>query len=97
MPESAWLEQAYLAQASGLTGPEVVESDEFAHAWWIAGIIKSTSGSAERGLWVTNEIDEANPGTIIAVNAEAKHHSDWGADLREPVGGDGRIGAINCL
>lgn len=64
---------------------------------WIVGKIVGAQDPAEVGVWVTNELDEANPGLIFAANSGATKYSDWGADLGEPIGGDGWVEVRDCL
>jgi len=95
--EGATLTDAYAVPAADLTGPPIVEDARWSpRAWWIAGRI-SGGGVDEVGVWLTNSLDEADPGLIFGVNTAAAAYSDWGADVATPIGGTGIEAAEACV
>jgi hypothetical protein len=92
--DGATLEWVFVVPAGSVSGPAVVEGDAFATSWLVAGTI----GWRVRkdGVWITNSLDERNPGLLIAVNPAARHYSTWGSDLPPGITAEGFDHALAC-
>ena len=92
--DGATLSQVFVVPAGSVSGPTVVEGDAFATSWLVAGTIGWQV--QKDGVWITNSLDEGNPGLILAVNAAARRYSTWGSDLPQGITAEGFDNALAC-
>jgi hypothetical protein len=87
--KGATVADAYVAPASDLSGLPGFADPRWDHATWVLARISGTRGKDVLGIWLTNGLDESDPGLLFAVNAGARKHSSWGADIDAAIGGHG--------
>jgi hypothetical protein len=96
--KGAKLSRAYISDASDFVmGPPIVVSDKFKHSWWVGGRINGGGVDDEVATWVTNKLDEKQSGLIFAASAAARRYSDWGADVKDPIAGNGEAEVRQCV
>jgi hypothetical protein len=94
----ATLSNVYVLPATGLSsGPPEVQTEAFASAWWVAGMISGVGVRPEIAVWLTNRTSEDREGEILSVDAAAQRYSDWPVDRTQPIRGAGIAEARACV
>jgi hypothetical protein len=92
----ATLSNAFVAHAFGFTaGPDVIFTDAFADAWWVASKITGAGVQPELAVWLTNRTEEGSSGEIFAVSPAARRY--WHGGGTEPIAGAGMDAAVPCV
>jgi len=94
----AYLSNVYVGPAAGFSsGPPGVLTDAFSDAWWVAGRLNGVGVQPELAVWLTNRTSEGASGEILAANPAARRYSEWGAEVTEPIVGDGLRPVQDCV
>lgn len=101
-PEVIAALQAGLDENASLTirGAKAVRSSDYRHAWFLAADLEGPGqdGPNQIALWLTNEIDVANP-TVIPVDSLAQSAGRWSveAGIEVDAAKDGAAAARECV
>ncbi len=97
MTTDATLTDAYVTEATDLSGLPLFDLPQWARAWWIIGLLEGVPENEQNAIWLTNSLDEADPGLLLSANYGSKQNSEWGADVEGAIGGRGTEGHEACL
>lgn len=97
MATDASLADAYVTEATELSGIPLFDLPQWAQPWWVIGRLNGTPDTEQSGIWVTNNLDESEGGILLAVNHGARQNSNWGADVDAAIGGRGTEDHKECL
>ncbi len=97
MATDATLTDAYVINATDLSGLPLFDLPTWAQAWWIIGLLEGAPENEQNAIWLTNSLDETDPGLLLSANYGSQQNSEWGADVEAAVGGRGTEDHEACL